>query len=148
MLDSSSVNRSLWNHLFTSSKCSQFRGSQTPMKMVSRKYLSYCVSLFLRLYSIINEISYYVYKLHTTLKWRYNGRDNGPNHRRFYCLLNRLFRRRSKKNQRSASAAFVRGIHRWPVNSPHKGQVTWKTIPFEDVIINRWDMTKLFDLMK
>ena len=25
-----------------------------------------------------------------------------------------------KKNQSSASLAFVRGIHRWPVNSPHK----------------------------
>ena len=28
------------------------------------------------------------------------------------------------KHQNSASLAFVRGIHRWPVNSPHKGPVT------------------------
>ena len=28
------------------------------------------------------------------------------------------------KHQSSASLAFVRGIHRWPVNSPHKGPVT------------------------
>ena len=27
-----------------------------------------------------------------------------------------------RKHQSSASQAFVRGIHRWPVNSPHKGQ--------------------------
>ena len=33
---------------------------------------------------------------------------------------------RSKKEQSSASPAFVRGIHRWPVNSPHKGPVTRK----------------------
>ena len=33
-------------------------------------------------------------------------------------------RRRSKKHQSSASLAFVKGIHRWPVNSPHKGPVT------------------------
>ena len=26
-----------------------------------------------------------------------------------------------RKHQSSASLAFVRGIHRWPVNSPHKG---------------------------
>ena len=26
-----------------------------------------------------------------------------------------------RKYQSSASLAFVRGIHRWPVNSPHKG---------------------------
>ena len=31
-----------------------------------------------------------------------------------------------RKHQSSASLAFVRGIHRWPVNSPHKRSVTWK----------------------
>ena len=30
---------------------------------------------------------------------------------------------------------FVRGIHRRPVNSPHKGPVTWKMFPFDDVIM-------------
>ena len=30
---------------------------------------------------------------------------------------------------------FVRGIHRWPVNSPHKGPVTPKIFPFDDVIM-------------
>ena len=29
-----------------------------------------------------------------------------------------------RKHQSSASLAFVRGIHRWPMNSPHKGPVT------------------------
>ena len=29
-----------------------------------------------------------------------------------------------RKHQSSASLAFVRGIHWWPVNSPHKGPVT------------------------
>ena len=29
-----------------------------------------------------------------------------------------------RKHHSSASLAFVRGIHRWPVNSPHKGPVT------------------------
>ena len=40
-----------------------------------------------------------------------------------------------RKQQSSASLAFVRGIHRWPVNSPHKGPVTWKMFPFDDVIM-------------
>ena len=35
----------------------------------------------------------------------------------------------------SASLAFVREIHRWPVNSPHKGPVTRKMFPFDDVIM-------------
>ena len=40
-----------------------------------------------------------------------------------------------RKLQSSASLAFVRGIHRWPVNSPHKWPVTWKMFPFDDVIM-------------
>ena len=38
--------------------------------------------------------------------------------------------------QSSASLSFVRGIHRWPVNSPHKWPVTLKMFPFDDVIMN------------
>ena len=40
-----------------------------------------------------------------------------------------------RKHQSSTSLAFVRGIHRWPVNSPHKGPVTRKMISFNDVIM-------------
>ena len=39
-----------------------------------------------------------------------------------------------RKHQSSASLAFVRRIHRWPVNSPHKEQVTRKMFPLNDVI--------------
>ena len=38
-----------------------------------------------------------------------------------------------RKHQSSASQAFVRGIHRWPVNSPHKWPVTQKMFPFDDI---------------
>ena len=38
-------------------------------------------------------------------------------------------------HQSSASLAFVRGIHRWPVNSPHKWPVTRKMFLFDDVIM-------------
>ena len=40
-----------------------------------------------------------------------------------------------RKHQISTSLAFVRGIHRWPVNSPHKRPVTRKMFPFDDVIM-------------
>ena len=40
------------------------------------------------------------------------------------------------KYQSSASLAFVRGIHRGPVNSTHKGPVTRKMFPFDDVIMS------------
>ena len=44
-----------------------------------------------------------------------------------------------RKHQSSASLAFVRGIYRGPVNSPHKWPllVTRKMFPFDDVIM--WD---------
>ena len=46
-----------------------------------------------------------------------------------------------RKHQSSAPLAFVRGIHRRPVNSPHKGPVMRKMFPFDDVIMgsdNGW----------
>ena len=46
------------------------------------------------------------------------------------------------KHQSSASLAFVREIHRWPVNSPHKGPVTQKMFPFDDVITTLCSMTR------
>ena len=41
-----------------------------------------------------------------------------------------------RKHQSSASLAFVQGIHRCPVNSPHKWPVTRKMFPFHDVIMD------------
>ena len=40
-----------------------------------------------------------------------------------------------RKHQSSESLAFVRGINRGPVNSPHKWPVTGKMFPFDDVIM-------------
>ena len=40
-----------------------------------------------------------------------------------------------REHQSSASLAFVRGIYRRPVNSPHKWPVTRKMFPFDDVIM-------------
>ena len=37
-----------------------------------------------------------------------------------------------RKHQNSASLVFVRGIHRWPVDSPHNGPVTRQMFPFDD----------------
>ena len=41
-----------------------------------------------------------------------------------------------RKHQSSASLAFVKGIHRCPVNSQHKGPETLKMFLFDDVIID------------
>ena len=47
------------------------------------------------------------------------------------------------KQQSSALLAFVRAIHRGPVNSPHKGPVTQNMFPFDDVIMRSQVMNKL-----
>ena len=47
-----------------------------------------------------------------------------------------------RKHQSSALLAFVRGIHRGPVNSPHKWPVTRKMFPFDDVIMVEVNMTQ------
>ena len=69
------------------------------------------------------------------LQWRHNGRDSVSNQQPHDCLLSRLFRRRSKKIWKLALLAFLRGIRLGPVNSPHKGPVTRKRFPFDDVIM-------------
>ena len=71
-----------------------------------------------------------------TLQWRHNGCDSVPNQRRLDCLLNRLLSGvDQRKHQNSASLAFVRRIHWWPMNSPRKGPVTRKMLPFDYVIM-------------
>ena len=50
------------------------------------------------------------------------------------------------KRQSSASLALVWGIHRGPVNSPHKWPVTRRMRPFDDVIMIAGDIN-LYVLM-
>ena len=50
-----------------------------------------------------------------------------------------------RKHQSSVSLAFVRRIHPWSVYCPHKGPVTRKLFPFDDVVIFGGD-TRVFYL--
>ena len=65
------------------------------------------------------------------LQWRHTGHDGVSNHQPHDCWLDRLFRVDQRKHQSSALLAFVRGIYRWPVKSPHKWPVTRKMLPFD-----------------
>ena len=47
----------------------------------------------------------------------------------------------SKKTSKLRVTGLLRGIHRWPVNSPHKGPVTRKMFPFDDIIMRRPEAT-------
>ena len=44
-------------------------------------------------------------------------------------------RRRSRKTSKLGVTGLCGGIHRWPVNSPHKGPVRREMFPFDDVIM-------------
>ena len=71
-----------------------------------------------------------------SLRWRHNGHDGVSNHQPHDYLLNRLFGHRSKKTSNLCVTGLCGGIHRGPVNSPHKWPVTRKMSPFHDVIIS------------
>ena len=69
------------------------------------------------------------------LQWCHNERDGVSITGVLIVCLNVCSVADQRKHQSSMSLAFVRGIHRWQVNSPHKGPVTRKMFPFDDVIM-------------
>ena len=72
-----------------------------------------------------------------SLLWRHNGRDGVSNHQPHDCLLNRLFRRRSKKTSKLRVTGLCAGNSPVSlVNSPYKWPVTRKVFPFDDVIMS------------
>ena len=71
-----------------------------------------------------------------TLQWRHYECDGVQ----ITGVLNVCSGAGQRKHQSSASLAFVRGIHRWPVNSALKGPVTRKVFSFDGVMLShsRW----------
>ena len=63
------------------------------------------------------------------LQWCHNGGNSISNHQPHDCLLNGLFRRRSKKTWKLRVTGLCAG------NSPHKWPVTRKMFPFDVVIM-------------
>ena len=72
---------------------------------------------------------------HNALQCRHNERNGVSNHRPNDFCSTVYWGADQRTHQSSESLAFVRGIHRWPVTSPHKGPVTRKMFPFDDVIM-------------
>ena len=70
-----------------------------------------------------------------SFQWRRYDRDGVSNHRRPIVCPTICSGIEQRKHQSSASLVFARGIHRWPYDSPHKGRVTRKMFPFNDVIM-------------
>ena len=77
------------------------------------------------------------------LQWRHKGHDGVSSYQRLDCLINRLFRRKSKETSKLRVTGLCEVVHRGPVNSPHKGPVTRKmTLPcISSTVVN----SMLFD---
>ena len=69
----------------------------------------------------------------TTLQWRHYRRDGVSNHQHRLCLLNRLFRRRSKKISKLRVTGLCTGNSPVTGEFPPKWPVTRKMFPFDDV---------------
>ena len=71
-----------------------------------------------------------------SLRWRHNDHDGVSNHQPRGCLLNSLFGRRSNKTSKLRVTGLCAGNSPGQVNSPHKGPVTRKMLPLDDVIMS------------
>ena len=87
-------------------------------------------------YTVSCSLWCHAHVIWTTLQWRHNDHNDVSNHQPRGCLLNRLFRRRWKKTSKLRVTGLCAGNSPGPVNSPHKGPVTRKMVPFDDVIMN------------
>ena len=80
----------------------------------------------------------YRWSVAVALRWRHNDHDGVSNHQPRGWLLNRLFTRRSKKTSKLRVTGLCTENSPGPVNSPHKGPVTRKMLPFDDVIMDKY----------
>ena len=76
----------------------------------------YLKSYFSTLANVIHRHHYVTSCLCMALRWRHNGRDSVSNHQPHDCLLNRLFRRRSKTISKRRVTGLCAG------NSPGTGE--------------------------
>ena len=99
--------------------------------------LMFFISSFITLTLWINKLSYKIYPNSKKSMTHYDDVIMGAMASQitsltiFYSTVYSFADQRKHKS--SASLAFVWGIHRWPVNSPHKWPVTRKFFPFDDV---------------
>ena len=93
-------------------------------------------------YPIVTGESLLLHRIFLTwyaLQWYHNERLKSPASRLF---IQPFVQAQVKKYRSSALLDIVVGIHRWSVNSPHKGPVTRIMFPFDDVILS-WQQGEL-----
>ena len=82
-----------------------------------------------------------IYRAQSPLQWRHNGYDDVSNHQHHHCLLNLLYRRRSKKTSKLRVTGLCAGnspetgdtsyllLFTSPANQYHDDAIQWKHFP-------------------
>ena len=77
------------------------------------------------------------------LQWRYNGCDGVSNHQPHDCLLNRLFRRKSKKTSKLRVAGLCEGnshvtgeFHAQKASNTENVSIWWKSCTYSANVVN------------
>ena len=86
------------------------------------------------LYIILNTSTYWLASW-VSLQWRHNERSVVSNHRRRACLLNCLFRRRSRKTSKLRVTGLCKGNPPLTGGFPSQSASNAENVPFDDVII-------------
>ena len=117
-----------------------FSGEKAPVLLINGSVITHYICYFLSqrlicfmyVFSAIHSSFIGERKFHSSLTIVYSTIYSGAEQRKY---------------QTSTSLAFVGGIHQWPVNSPHKGPVTRKMSPFDDVIMYLVHQSKNFNVI-
>ena len=86
----------------------------------------------------LGNLSYIYMDARVALQWRHNECDGVSNHHTHDCLLNRLFRCRSKKTSKLRVTGLCAENSQVTGEFPHKWQVMRQIFPFDDVIMGTW----------
>ena len=97
--------------------------------------VGYCCWRF-RQYKSMHMLKLHIDNHSLELWWRHSGRDSVSNHQPHDCLLNRIFRRRSKKTSKLRVTVLCVGSSPGTGEFPHKWPITRKMFPFVDVIMD------------
>ena len=93
----------------------KFENSPSCQVLFTREYIE-TLKWFYNTVVYDEIINAYIIFTQVSSRWRHNGRESVSNHQHHHCLLNRLFRRRSKKTPK------LRVTGRCAGNSPGTGE--------------------------
>ena len=102
----------------------------TSYHIISYHIISYHITIH-HITSHITSHHIIIFSQSISLQWHHNEHDDGPNHGRLCCLLNRLFRHRSKKTSKLRVTGLCEGN---PLMTP-RGFPSQRSINTENVLI-------------